>query len=88
LDDLLTADATQFISTHRNEAAQSSRLYLYSWGLAYFLTFEQPLLGTKKLEDYVRPDTTGLSAIERFETLVDMPLDQFQQRWRAAMMGL
>ncbi len=88
LDEVLSADATQFISTHRDDAAQASRLYLYSWGLAYFLAFEQPLLGTKKLEAYVRADTSGQSAIQRFETLVDMPLVQFEPRWRTVMLGL
>ncbi len=56
---MLTADGDQFISTHRGDASQSSRLYLYSWGLAYFLAFEQPLLETKELERYVSPDTAG-----------------------------
>ena len=88
LGDVLTADADQFISTHRGDAEQSSRLYLYSWGLAYFLAFEQPLLGTSDLERYVGPDTTGRSDIERFEALVGMPLAEFQQRWRGVMLGL
>ncbi len=88
LAELLTADANQFISTHRSDAAQASRLYLYSWGLAYFLTFEQPLLGTQKLEDYVRLDAGDQSPIERFETLVGTPLEEFEQRWRGVMLGL
>jgi len=88
LAELLTADSNQFISTHRGDAAQSSRLYLYSWGLAYFLDFEQPLLGTKELERYVSLDPTGQSEIERFETLVGMPLPEFQERWRGVMLGL
>jgi hypothetical protein len=88
LAELLTADANRFISTHRGDAAQSSRLYLYSWGLAYFLNFEQPLLGSKELERYVSLDTTGQSEIERFEELVGMPLADFQQRWRDVMLGL
>jgi hypothetical protein len=88
LADLLTADADEFISTHRGDAAQSSRLYLYSWGLAYFLAFEQPLLGTKQLERYVSLDTSDSSPIERFEKLVGMPLPEFQERWRGVMLGL
>ena len=77
LAELLTADGDQFISTHRGDGAQSSRLYLYSWGLAYFLAFEQPLLGTKELDRYVSLDTTGQSEIERFEVLIGMPLAEF-----------
>jgi Protein of unknown function (DUF1570) len=88
LAELLAADANQFISTHRGDAAQASRLYLYSWGLAYFLTFEQPLLGTHKLEEYVSLDASDESPVERFETLVGMPLEQFEQRWRGVMLGL
>ena len=83
LAELLTADANQFISTHRGDAAQSSRLYLYSWGLAYFLAFEQPLLGTKKLERLRQPrHDRPIRRSNVSKTLVGMPLDEFEERWR------
>jgi hypothetical protein len=88
LDELLAADANTFLSAHRDNAADASRLYLYSWGLAYYLTFEQPLLGTAELERYVSPDAIDKPEVERFEQLVGMPLEQFEARWRTAMRRL
>ncbi len=88
LAELLSADANTFLSAHRGDAASASRLYLYSWGLAYYLTFEQPLLGTRQLERYVDPAAADKPDVERFEELVGMPLKDFEQRWRAAMLAL
>ncbi len=88
LAELLAADANTFLSAHRGDAAAASRLYLYSWGLAYYLTFEQPLLGTPQLARYVDPAAADKSAVERFEELVGMPLKDFEARWRAAMLAI
>ena len=45
----------------------SSRYYSHAWGLAYYLTFEQNVLGTKALDEYVaksaaREQTAGVAA--------------------------
>jgi hypothetical protein len=88
LEELLSADANTFLSAHHGNAASASRLYLYSWGLAYYLTFEQPVLGTQKLQRYVDPAAADKPDVERFEELVGMPLKEFEARWRAAMLGL
>ncbi len=87
LEELLTADAKEFLSAHRGNTADASRLYLYCWGLAYYLTFEQPLLGTRQLERYVDLAAADKPEVERFEQLVGMPLKEFEPRWRAAMLG-
>jgi hypothetical protein len=88
LEELLSADANMFLSAHRGNAASASRLYLYSWGLAYYLAFEQPLLGSKKLERYVSSESAAKSDVERFEELVGTPLAEFERQWRATMLGL
>ena len=88
MEDVLTADANAFLSAHRGQAASAARLYLYSWGLAYYLTFEQPLLGTSQLERYVDANSADKPPIERFEELVGKPLKEFEPAWRAAILGL
>ncbi len=55
LSDLLVADANTFLAAHRDNSAGASRLYYYSWGLAYYLTFDRQLLGTPAFEAYVSP---------------------------------
>ena len=43
LSELLTADASRFLVFHPGGARASERYYLYSWGLAYYLAFRQPI---------------------------------------------
>jgi len=88
LSDLLVADANTFLAAHRDNSAGASRLYYYSWGLAYYLTFDRQLLGTPAFEAYVSPAATERPAVARFEQLIGMPLSQFEPRWREAMRGL
>jgi hypothetical protein len=88
LAEVLTADPGTFLLGHRGNPEGSARLYLYSWGLAYYITFEQPLLGSKAFEEFVDAESARVAPIARFEKLVGMPLPQFEKRWRAAMLKL
>ena len=88
LAEVLTSNAATFLSDHRTGSASAARLYLYSWGLAHYLTFEQSLLSSAKFEEFLTtPDPAG-DPIQRFEQLVGMPLDQFEKNWRSAMLRL
>lgn len=87
LADLLVAGGQTFLSAHAGAQA-ASRAYYYSWGLAYYLAFDQGVLGSEGFDEYLSPTANGKSAIERFERLVGMPLDAFESRWREAMLGL
>ncbi len=88
LADLVAADANTFLLAHRASPSEASRWYLYSWGLAYYLTFEQPVLGTPEFDEYIRLESESKLPVERFEKLVGMPLDQFEGRWRETMLHL
>ncbi len=88
LGELLDADQRAFQISSDGTNNESSRYYLYSWGLAYYLTFEKSLLGTDSLNAYVSEPADGLAPQERFERLVGMPLAEFEQQWRREMMTL
>jgi len=88
LAELLSAGASEFLPAHRGAADGASRLYAYSWGLAYFLTFERPVLGTKAFDEFVNPAAGNQPPKARFEKLVGMPLAEFETRWRASMLEL
>ena len=87
LDRVLAADAPAFLSS-----AEAPRLYLYAWGLVYYLTFEQPRVPSSQLDGYVAlehrlPATSKANGHSdatrlRFERLVDRPLGEFEPRWR------
>ncbi len=46
------------------------------------------MFGTPPFDAYLSPAAAGLPPVERFEKLVGMPLDEFQTRWRKAMLEL
>lgn len=97
LKDVLTAPVEQFGTGHGVmdvdvTTQTSSRLYLYSWGLAYYLTFHRQLLGSSAMDDYMAGSESGegraddpSDEIERFEKLVGSSLDEFEAKWKKAM---
>jgi hypothetical protein len=87
LAEVLNAGSQTFLAAHAGDGQSASRLYYYSWGLAYYLAFDQGVFGTPRFDAYLSP-AAGVSAVERFETLVGMPLDAFQTQWREAMLAL
>jgi hypothetical protein len=83
LAQLLTAQEREFLGPHDDTSSQ--RHYLYAWGLAYFLAFDENLLATPRMDEYVAQDAKRLDPIARFERLVNQPLPKFEARWREAM---
>jgi hypothetical protein len=88
LAELLTAGSEAFLGVHEGDGQSVSRAYYYSWGLAYYLAFDQGVLGTAALDAYLSPAAADIDPVERFELLVGAPLDAFQSRWRAVMLAI
>jgi hypothetical protein len=88
LKELLTAGSDTFLGSHRGDGSVVSRAYYYSWGLAYYLAFDQRVFDDPAFDAYLSPAAAQLDPVKRFEQLVGMPLDEFQTRWRAAMLEL
>lgn len=82
---VLAADEQSFLSLNGNSDTQ--QIYLYSWGLAYYLAFESKLLGARQLGDYVRNERE-FGPPARFASLVGESVDKFEARWRDAMLSL
>ncbi len=87
LAEVLNAGSETFLAAHAADDQSASRSYYYSWGLAYYLAFDQGVFDTPRFDAYLSP-AAGIPAVERFETLVGMPLDAFQTQWRQAMLAL
>jgi hypothetical protein len=83
--EVLTADEQDFLSGHTGKAGQ--RCYLYSWGLVYYLTFEQNLVRLDALDPYVLNEE-HLGPLARFTRLIGTPLPKFERRWREAMLAM
>jgi hypothetical protein len=85
LADLLAADPSQFLVPHDASGRTSARHYLYAWGLAYYLVFEQADFTHERLRDYAASEATRQDPVAAFEKLVGRPLDEFEAQWRQAM---
>jgi len=67
--------------------AGTGRYYAAAWGLVYYLVIDRALLEPDRLDRYLSTDNTS-PPVERFEQLTGEPLNQFEPRWRAAMLRL
>ncbi|MCH5374523.1 MAG: hypothetical protein JJ992_11140, partial [Planctomycetes bacterium] len=61
--------------------------YLYAWGLAYYLAYEQNLLGGERLDEYVA-NSRRFGPASRFTRLTGVPLSKFEKAWRDAVLAL
>lgn len=83
--DLLTAEENEFLAAHESDTAE--RHYLYCWGLAYYMAFENSMLAGEAMDQYVaNKENYGPTA--RFIRLVNMPLQKFDEQWQAAILRL
>jgi len=80
---LLTAPPRAFV-----ENGSAKLYYAYSWGVAYYLTFERNLFAGPALDRYVQPAAAELPPVERFEQFVGQPLAEFERAWREYVLGL
>jgi len=98
LTDLLRSGPQQFVVSHIQDRRVADRHYLTSWAVAYYLTFERRLLGTRALTDYLqalnpRPDDAmGIrpepQPLEAFSKLVGAPLLQFEKEFHEYILKL
>lgn len=87
LRELLQTPPQLFFVRHTQENFESNRQYDASWALAHFLTFELKLTSTPGMEEYVRPAPAGQD-IQRFEKLVNMPLEKCESLWKQYLLRL
>ena len=66
----------------------ADRYYAYSWGLAYYLTFQRRLLSSPALMPYVQRLPEDSPPAERFQKLVGTPLAEFEKEWREHILQL
>jgi hypothetical protein len=83
LADLLRSEARDFQMAHVGEKQESDRHYLAAWALAFHLTFEQGVLGTRALDDYVAALKRGTDPLLAFRDLVGKPLPEFEKEFQA-----
>jgi hypothetical protein len=81
LKDLLRSENKHFLVAHGGDRQAPDRYYLASWALAFHLTFERKLLGTRALDDYVQALKRGTDPLLAFRDLVGQPLDAFEKQY-------
>lgn len=85
--DVIRAGPEQFLATHAQTTAGSERMYLVSWGLALDLAILAPVLSPSAVADLCAA-AADVEPIARFETLVGMPVADFEAAWRRRVLDL
>ncbi len=78
---LLRSGPRQFLAVHNSDRATADAYYLTSWAMAWYLTFDRKLLGTKQLDDYVTSLHDGVPAPKAFEKLVGQRTGEFEEQF-------
>lgn len=84
LASLMTDGERRFVVGHGTAAATSRQSYLLAWGVAYDLVLGAPVLSAQSLAT----KADGSDERARFETLVGMPLADYEAAWRTRMLAL
>src|SRR5262249_6600516 len=77
--DLLKAGPKQFVVLHASDQQGSDRYYLTSWSAAFYLMFDRRLLGTKKMDEYVKTLKRGTDPTQAFADLVGQTPAAFEK---------
>lgn len=88
LKDVLRSTAKQFQVAHVQDKQQSDQYYLAAWALAFFLTFDQSVLGSDKLDEFLAALERGIDVGEAFGKLVGVPLATAETKWYAYLQAL
>jgi len=79
LAELLHAGTKPFLVQHGDDKLTSDRVYLASWALAAYLTFDRRLLGTAALDEFVRSVHENQKPEAAFARLVGQKLPDFEK---------
>jgi len=88
LADLLRARKETFLAEHASQLAVADRAYLTAWGVAYYLTFEKRIVGSKDLDAYLIAVNTGEDPVKAFETWIGQPIAAFEKELTAYLLRL
>ena len=79
--DLLGIGSKQFLVVHNGERKEAERAYLAAWALSAYLTFDRRLIGTDKLDEFVRAVSQGTNVEAAFIKLSGQPLADFEVKF-------
>jgi hypothetical protein len=83
--EIVDADPSLFLVSHSRDRRVSQRHYLYCWALTHYLIFGPERLSPSGVIEMADETKTPQ---KRLESLVGMPIEQFQRRWRDAMLAM
>jgi hypothetical protein len=79
--DLLKSGPKQFVVLHASDQQTSDRYYLTSWAVAFYLTFERRLLGTKAMDQYVLALKRGANPAQALAELVGQSPQELEKEF-------
>lgn len=88
LADLLVTGKDAFLAVHADQRAAADRAYLTSWALAYYLTFERRMVGTREFHKYLAAVNSGGDPRRAFSTWAGRDLEAFEKQWHSYLLRL
>lgn len=88
LEAVLQSGPEQFIAGHAGARADTARAYVAAWGLALDLAMLRPVITPAALAAVAGPAESEQDPVSRFESLVGMPLGEFEPAWRKRILAL
>jgi hypothetical protein len=85
---LLSSTPRDFLATHAADRDAAGMNYLTAWALAFHLTFEKRLLGTRFLDSYYQALARGVDPEEAFAELVGVPVPVYEAAFRQYLLQL
>lgn len=78
VSELLRAGPDTYLAAHGSTEADAIRAYLSSWAVAFHLTFDRRVVGTRAFDEYLVQLNSGRDPVAAFEKLVDQPLPAYE----------
>jgi hypothetical protein len=82
LEEMLRSVESQYLPTAPKETAAVEMRYLTAWAIAYHLTFERRVVGSKAFDDYLIAINSGTAPLTAFEKFIGQDLATYEAEFR------
>lgn len=88
LPELLRSTERAFLVAHAEDRPMSDRMYLTTWALAHYLTFDRKILRSPAFDDYIKALKREVDPLLAFRDLVNQPLEEFEKDFHSFLQRL
>ncbi len=86
--DLVKSEREAFLAAHAGQQASADRVYLTSWAVTFYLTFERRSVGTVEFDKYVAALNSGTDSAAAFREWIGQDIPAFEKDLAQYLMRL